>query len=73
MESFVKTIDGRKFKFEPQQLGNGQEWIYHVESKDDQFVMKLDKNQNWKIKGKVNFVIKELEDDFANAIDNKNG
>jgi hypothetical protein len=72
MESFSKTIEGVKYKFEPQQLGNSEEWIYHVSCEDYSFTMRLDKNGEWKIRSKVTFIIKEMEDDFASAIDQKN-
>lgn len=72
MESFSKTIGGTRFKFEPQRLGNSEEWIYYIETKDRKFTMKLDKNLKWKIRTKVPFMLKEIEDQLSDSIDQRN-
>lgn len=73
MVSFSKTIEGTKYKFEVQKLGNKEEWFYHVEAEDHIYLMKMDKNLNWKFKGsKLPFWIKKLEGQISDIINEKN-
>jgi hypothetical protein len=73
MKQFSKTIDGIKFKFDIQKLGTKEEWFYHVEAEDHIYLMKLDKNLNWKFKASnVPFWIKKLESKISDIINEHN-